>query len=101
MKPNDLPLSAATESGLTIAGRTYRSRLLVGTGKFRDMEETRLAIMASGAEIVTLAIRRVNIGQDKNAQSAGGRTAIQVHAAAQHGRLLQGRGSGVHLEARA
>ena len=49
---------------LTIAGRTYRSRLLVGTGKYKDFAETRAAIDASGAEIVTVAIRRVNIGQD-------------------------------------
>ena len=50
--------------GLTIAGKTYRSRLLVGTGKYKDFAETRAAIDASGAEIVTVAIRRVNIGQD-------------------------------------
>ncbi len=49
---------------LTIAGRTYRSRLLVGTGKYKDFAETRAAIDASGAEIVTVAIRRVNIGQN-------------------------------------
>ena len=49
---------------LTIAGRTYRSRLLVGTGKYKDFGETRAAIDASGAEIVTVAIRRVNIGQN-------------------------------------
>ncbi|MCM8596477.1 thiazole synthase [Accumulibacter sp.] len=48
---------------LTVAGRTYRSRLLVGTGKYRDFTETRAAIDASGAEIVTVAIRRTNIGQ--------------------------------------
>ena len=48
---------------LTIAGRTYGSRLLVGTGKYRDFAETRAAIDASGAQIVTVAIRRVNIGQ--------------------------------------
>lgn len=47
-----------------IAGKTYRSRLLVGTGKYRDFSETRAAIDASGAEIVTVAIRRVNIGQN-------------------------------------
>ncbi len=50
--------------GLTVAGRTYRSRLLVGTGKYRDFAETRAAIEAAGAEIVTVAIRRTNIGQD-------------------------------------
>lgn len=49
--------------GLTIAGSTYGSRLLVGTGKYRDFAETRAAIDASGAQIVTVAIRRVNIGQ--------------------------------------
>ena len=49
---------------LTIAGKTYRSRLLVGTGKYKDFAETRAAIDASGAEIITVAIRRVNIGQN-------------------------------------
>ena len=49
---------------LTIAGKAYRSRLLVGTGKYKDFAETRAAIDASGAEIVTVAIRRMNIGQD-------------------------------------
>ncbi len=48
----------------TVAGRTFTSRLLVGTGKYKDLEETRLAIEASGAEIVTVAIRRTNIGQN-------------------------------------
>ncbi len=48
---------------LTIAGKTYRSRLLVGTGKYKDLDETRTATEASGAEIVTVAIRRTNIGQ--------------------------------------
>jgi thiazole synthase len=48
---------------LTIAGKTYASRLLVGTGKYKDFAETKLAIEASGAEIVTVAIRRTNIGQ--------------------------------------
>ena len=49
---------------LVIAGRSYRSRLLTGTGKFKDLEETRQATEAAGAEIVTVAIRRTNIGQD-------------------------------------
>ncbi|MBL8381628.1 MAG: thiazole synthase [Burkholderiales bacterium] len=52
-----------------IAGRAYRSRLLVGTGKYRDFAQTRAAIDASGAEIVTVAIRRTNIGQDAGAPS--------------------------------
>jgi thiazole synthase len=51
---------------LRIAGYTYRSRLLVGTGKYRDLDETRRAIEASGAEIVTVAIRRTNLGQNPN-----------------------------------
>jgi len=54
---------------LIVAGRAYRSRLLVGTGKYRDFDQTRAAIVASGAEIVTVAIRRTNIGQDPNAPS--------------------------------
>ncbi len=54
---------AANEDALVVAGRDYRSRLLVGTGKYRDLEETRRAIEASGAEIVTVAVRRTNIGQ--------------------------------------
>lgn len=49
---------------LIIAGREYRSRLLTGTGKFKDMDETLAATEASGSEIVTVAIRRTNIGQD-------------------------------------
>jgi thiazole synthase len=48
----------------SIAGREYHSRLLVGTGKYKDLDETRRAIEASGAEIVTVAIRRTNIGQN-------------------------------------
>jgi thiazole synthase len=49
---------------LLIAGQAYRSRLLIGTGKYRDFDETRRAVEASGAEIVTVAIRRTNIGQN-------------------------------------
>ncbi|MGH8554382.1 MAG: thiazole synthase [Gammaproteobacteria bacterium] len=59
-----MPGQITEEDFLTIANVRYRSRLLVGTGKYRDLEETRLAIEASGAEIVTVAIRRTNIGQD-------------------------------------
>ncbi len=50
---------------LSLAGRVFRSRLLVGTGKYKDFAQTRAAIDASGAEIVTAAVRRVNIGQEK------------------------------------
>ncbi len=55
--------NAINDDALVIAGRPYRSRLLVGSGKYRDLEQTRLATEASGAEIVTVAIRRTNIGQ--------------------------------------
>lgn len=48
---------------LIIAGKSYASRLLVGTGKYKDFDETVAALDASGAEIVTVAIRRVNLGQ--------------------------------------
>lgn len=51
---------------LKIAGKEFGSRLLVGTGKYKDFDETRQAIEASGAQIVTVAIRRVNIGQNQN-----------------------------------
>lgn len=51
---------------LIIAGQEYQSRLLTGTGKYKDMEETRLATEASGAEIITVAIRRTNMGQNPN-----------------------------------
>ena len=57
------------EDRLVIAGKAYGSRLLVGTGKYRDFTQTREAIEASGAEIVTVAIRRVNIGQNANEPS--------------------------------
>ena len=49
---------------LVIAGRSFASRLLVGTGKYRDFAQTRAAIDAAGSQIVTVAIRRTNIGQD-------------------------------------
>ena len=49
---------------LIIAGKSYSSRLLVGTGKYRDFAQTGAAIEASGAQIVTVAIRRTNIGQN-------------------------------------
>ena len=53
-----------TQDSLVIAGKAYASRLLVGTGKYKDFAETRAAIDASGAEIITVAIRRTNIGQE-------------------------------------
>jgi thiazole synthase len=59
--PNETP-----NDSFSVAGRPFNSRLLVGTGKYKDMEETRAAIEASGAEIVTIAVRRTNIGQNKD-----------------------------------
>ena len=57
------------DTPFVIAGRTFQSRLLVGSGKYKDLEETKLATENSGAEIITVAIRRTNIGQDKNKES--------------------------------
>ena len=54
---------------LVIAGKSYASRLLVGTGKYKDFAETKAAIETSGAEIITIAIRRSNIGQNPNEPS--------------------------------
>jgi len=54
---------------LIIAGTAYQSRLLVGTGKYKDFQQTREAIDQSGAEIITVAIRRTNIGQDATTPS--------------------------------
>jgi len=53
-----------SEDSLTIAGRRYHSRLLLGTGKYKDFAETRRSIDASGAQIVTVAVRRTNLGQN-------------------------------------
>ncbi|MEE9356934.1 thiazole synthase [Candidatus Vondammii sp. HM_W22] len=55
-----------TKDAFTVAGREFHSRLLVGTGKYKGMEETQQAIEASAAEIITIAIRRTNIGQNKD-----------------------------------
>jgi thiazole synthase len=54
---------------LLIAGKSFSSRLLVGTGKYKDFAETRAAVEASGAQIITVAIRRTNIGQNPNEPS--------------------------------
>ena len=54
---------------LVIAGKAYGSRLLIGTGKYKDFAQTREAVVASGAEIVTVAIRRTNIGQNRGEPS--------------------------------
>jgi len=66
--PNE-NLALTHDDPLVIAGRAYRSRLLVGTGKYKDFAQTRAAIDASGAQIVTVAIRRTNIGQNPSEPS--------------------------------
>src|SRR5947208_9673697 len=66
--PNE-NLALTHDDPLVIAGRAYRSRLLIGTGKYKDFTQTRAAIDASGAEIVTVAIRRTNIGQNPDEPS--------------------------------
>ncbi len=58
-----MSIPTAASDRFTVAGKTYSSRLLVGTGKYKDSDETRRAVEASGAEIVTVAVRRTNIGQ--------------------------------------
>src|ERR1700681_4325775 len=62
-------IALAHDDPLVVAGVAYRSRLLVGTGKYKDFAATRAAIDASGAQIVTVAIRRTNIGQNPNEPS--------------------------------
>jgi thiazole synthase len=58
-----------TTDPLIIAGKSYGSRLITGTGKYKDLDETRRATQAAGAQIVTAAIRRVNLGQDASTPS--------------------------------
>ena len=61
----DMPVvtgqDAGTDDPWTVAGRSFGSRLIVGTGRYKDLEETARAIEASGAEMVTVAVRRVNL----------------------------------------
>ena len=61
---NTVITDAPVDQPLVIAGKTYKSRLLVGTGKYKDLAESKHAIETSGAEIVTVAVRRTNIGQN-------------------------------------
>jgi thiazole synthase len=68
--PTQIPMNIKTPDTtdpLIIAGKSYGSRLITGTGKYKDLDETRRATQAAGAQIVTAAIRRVNFGQDPNA----------------------------------
>ena len=79
-----------------LAGREYRSRLIVGSGKYRSFEETRAATEAAGAEIVTVALRRVNITDPAKREPARPPAARPLHDPAQHGRLLHRRRGGAH-----
>ena len=54
---------------LLVAGKEYQSRLIIGSGKYKDFQENLAALQASAAEIITVAIRRVNLGQDADAPS--------------------------------
>ncbi|WP_447554564.1 thiazole synthase [Vreelandella sp. EE22] len=60
-------MTALHDTPFSVAGRTFGSRLLVGTGKYKDMTETGEAVAQSGADIVTFAVRRTNLGQDADA----------------------------------
>src|SRR6195952_2734585 len=60
-----VPDSTADTDTWTVAGRTFRSRLIVGTGKYRDFAQNAAAVAASGAEMVTVAVRRVNVSDPK------------------------------------
>lgn len=66
---NSLSTNPLSTDPLKIGQRVFSSRLLVGTGKYKNFDETQAAVEASGAEIVTVAIRRTNIGQDPNTPS--------------------------------
>jgi thiazole synthase len=61
VRPADITLTATTDDLLTIGGRTFRSRLMLGTGKYRNAEEMNAALEASGCEIVTVALRRIDL----------------------------------------
>ena len=66
LNPATINPVTTNNDNLIIAGKSYASRLLVGTGKYRDFSETQAAVEASGAQIITIAIRRSNIGQSPN-----------------------------------
>jgi thiazole synthase len=62
-------MSEMTDKPLIVAGKEYQSRLIIGSGKYKDFQENLAALEASAAEIITVAIRRVNLGQDANEPS--------------------------------
>lgn len=63
--PADPATAGDDDDGWTVAGRRFRSRLIVGTGKYKDFAQNAAAVAASGAEIVTVAVRRVNVSDPK------------------------------------
>ncbi|CAN5324270.1 thiazole synthase [soil metagenome] len=69
LAPPAAAVQPTADDALCIGSHRFSSRLIVGTGKYRDFEQTREAVDAAGAELVTVAIRRVNLGQDANAPS--------------------------------
>ena len=76
------------EDHFELAGKSYRSRLIVGTGKYKDFHETQRAVEASGAEIVTVAVRRVNITDHANENLSRLCGSKKIHHSAKHGRML-------------
>jgi thiazole synthase ThiGH ThiG subunit len=80
-----------TDKPLIIAGKNYASRLIVGTGKYKSMEAMEQALMASGADMVTVAIRRVNLN-DREAVDGFGTHPQRDGDPSEHRRLLQHRG---------
>ncbi len=75
----------------SVAGKTFRSRLIVGTGKYKDFEQNAAAVAASGAEIVTVAVRRVNVSDPNAPMLTDYIDPEEDHLSAQHRGLLQGR----------
>ena len=64
--PQPKIIDTSSDDSFMIAGKPYSSRLLVGTGKYKDLEQAKAAIQMSGAEIITMAVRRTNIGQSSD-----------------------------------
>ncbi len=92
---------AEPDDDLVVAGRKLRSRLIVGTGKYKDFEETRAAIEASGAEMVTVAVRRVNISDPTKPMLVDYVDPKKYTYLPEHRRLLHRRRCRAHAAARA
>ena len=73
----------------TVAGRTFRSRLIVGTGKYKDYAQNAAAVAASGAEIVTVAVRRINVSDPSQPMLTEFYRSQEDHLPAQHRRLFR------------